>query len=534
MMTLGRDVQAFFPHVVKNVAVDSMEVKKLVYMYIIQNASQNSDLALLSISSFQKDMSSPNPLVRAKALQAMSTMRVSSVVHLIIIQLKSAVKDSSAYVRRTAGHVLPIVNKLDTKFRSDLMGMLTILLDDDSVYVLSGALYAFQQICPKNWDLIHPNFRKICHLLADMDEWGQGVSLNILLRYARNQFKSPFVREEEKETKSEKKDSSDSSEEDDEEDLFNKKSKSDELLASEVELDPDHKMLITSAKNLVYTMNAGVALSVATLLYYIAPIEHCGESARALIHHVHTRREVSYVLLANIATMTNDRPEMFTAYYKDFYIRATEPTFLKEIKLDILSKLATESNINAILREYQAYAKDPDIAFRCATIDAMGRCASLIPEVAEQTLRGLMFLVADPCPAVVAASVVVIRQIIQRDPAKYDKVMLSLMKLLNKTNVPEARAAITWIVGEYRFVVMFYCFLFVFLQPILAHFFVCFVTCRVTLGSSLLFFFLLATLASHNTFGILLLSKLFAWLYLQFMLFTYIIGIMLLNMHLMH
>ena len=210
-------------------------------------------------------------------------------------------------------------------------------------------------------------------------------------------------------------------------------------------------MLINSTKNLIYSMNAGVALSSATLLYYIAPIEHCGESIKALIHHIHTRREISYVLLANIATMTNDRPEMFTAYYKEFYIRSTEPTFIKQLKLDILSKLATESNINSILREFQAYARDNDIAFRCATIDAMGRCASSIPEVAEQTLRGLMFLVADPCPNVVASSVVVIRQIIQRNPAKYDKVMLSLMKLLNKTNVPEARAAITWIIGEYRY-----------------------------------------------------------------------------------
>ena len=53
-MTLGRDVSPFFPHVVKNVVVESMEVKKLVYMYVIHYASTNGDLALLSISSFQK------------------------------------------------------------------------------------------------------------------------------------------------------------------------------------------------------------------------------------------------------------------------------------------------------------------------------------------------------------------------------------------------------------------------------------------------------------------------------------------------
>ncbi|ETO31343.1 hypothetical protein RFI_05778, partial [Reticulomyxa filosa] len=191
-MTLGRDVSQLFPHVVKNVVVDSMEVKKLVYMFVVHYAAQNQNLALLAISSFQKDMSSPNPLVRAKALQAMATMRVGAVAHLIIIHLKNAVKDSSAYVRRTAAQVLPVVLKLDAKFRPDLIFMLTTLLNDESVVVLSGALYSFQQICPSNWDVIHPNFRKICHLLADMDEWGQTVALEILLRYARNQFASPL------------------------------------------------------------------------------------------------------------------------------------------------------------------------------------------------------------------------------------------------------------------------------------------------------------------------------------------------------
>ncbi len=33
--------------------------------------------------------------------------------------------------------------------------------------------------------------RKLCHLLADIDEWGQIVILNILTRYGRTQFEDP-------------------------------------------------------------------------------------------------------------------------------------------------------------------------------------------------------------------------------------------------------------------------------------------------------------------------------------------------------
>ena len=454
MMTLGRDVSELFPAVVKNVVVESMEIKKLVYMYVIHYAATNPNLALLSISSFQKDMASPNPLVRAKALHAMSCMRVSSVTHLIILQLKNAVKDSSSYVRRTAAQVLPAVNNLDNKFKVDLIAMLTTLLADDDVYVLSGALYSFNVLCPNKFDLIHINYRKICHLLADMDEYGQIVALSILQRYARNQFRSPFPRtktnegKEEGDTLREEKETKKDDDEDDEDDLLDLTQEEDYI-----ELDPDHKLLITSAKNLIFSMNAQVVLSVVTLLYYCAPNSDCVDAIRALIQFVNfSKREISYCILANISTMATERSELFAGFYKDFYIKSIEAGFLKELKLDILSKIATEGNIGHILQEFTAYAKDPDVKFRCSTIEAMGRCSSMIPDVAEKTMTSLMTLLspANQSPDVVASSVIVIRQIIQRNPSNYEKSMLKLLKLLQKTNVPAARCAIVWIIGEYR------------------------------------------------------------------------------------
>merc|ERR1712154_211525 len=70
----------------------------------------------------------------------------------------------------------------------------------------------------------------------------------------------------------------------------------------------------------------------------------------------------------------------------------------------------------------------------------------------EKTMVSLMSLLApsNQSPDVVASSVIVIRQIIQRNPSNYEKSMLKLLKLLQKTNVPAARCAIVWIIGEYR------------------------------------------------------------------------------------
>ena len=49
----GRDCSALFPSVVKNVAVQNMEVKRLVYDYLIYYANKEQELALLAVNTFQ-------------------------------------------------------------------------------------------------------------------------------------------------------------------------------------------------------------------------------------------------------------------------------------------------------------------------------------------------------------------------------------------------------------------------------------------------------------------------------------------------
>ena len=50
---------------------------------------------------------------------------------------------------------------------------------------------AFEELCPERIDLIHKNYRKLCNLLVDIDEWGQSAVIHMLTRYARSQFLDP-------------------------------------------------------------------------------------------------------------------------------------------------------------------------------------------------------------------------------------------------------------------------------------------------------------------------------------------------------
>ena len=84
-----------------------------------------------------------------------------------------------------------------------------------------------------------------------------------------------------------------------------------------------------------------------------------------------------------------------------------------------------------------------------ARVQAVGRIASALPDVADRCLRGLMGLINTSSEVVVAAAIIVIRQLLQQHP-QHVNIIVRLAKKLDETTVPQARAAIVWIIGEFQ------------------------------------------------------------------------------------
>jgi AP-3 complex subunit beta len=78
----GRDVSDFYPHVVKLVGAKSLEVRKMVYMYLVQYADHDAttrELSLLSINSFQRGLADHEQLIRGLALRVLSSIRIPDI-----------------------------------------------------------------------------------------------------------------------------------------------------------------------------------------------------------------------------------------------------------------------------------------------------------------------------------------------------------------------------------------------------------------------------------------------------------------------
>uniref|UniRef100_A0A8C7ZH68 AP-3 complex subunit beta n=1 Tax=Oryzias sinensis TaxID=183150 RepID=A0A8C7ZH68_9TELE len=413
MIARGKNASDLFPAVVKNVACKNIEVKKLVYVYLVRYAEEQQDLALLSISTFQRGLKVQLISISAFFVKVSTVLKVKKQSYRFIFSHnKTSSFDFS----------------LDPEQKDQLIEVIEKLLADKTTLVAGSVVMAFEEVCPERIDLIHKNYRKLCNLLIDVEEWGQVVIINMLTRYARTQFLNPNINVSRVQNW-----------------VYSETDSS--FLFPCMRLFKSHSIALWFLSELFRAVSLPIEQSHDAALIYTAirKILIC-----CLTHvHVSCFSEVQYVVLQNVATMTIKRRGMFEPYLKSFYIRSTDPTQIKILKLEVLTNLANETNISTILREFQTYIKSMDKDFVAATIQAIGRCATNIGEVRDTCLNGLVQLLSNRDELVVAESVVVIKKLLQMQPEKHSDIIKHMAKLTDNIQVPMARASILWLIGEY-------------------------------------------------------------------------------------
>jgi len=86
-----------FPDVCNCMQTPNLELKKLVYLYLINYAKSQPDLAIMAVNTFVKDASDSNPLIRALAVRTMGCIRVEQITEYLTTPLSKALKDEDPY-----------------------------------------------------------------------------------------------------------------------------------------------------------------------------------------------------------------------------------------------------------------------------------------------------------------------------------------------------------------------------------------------------------------------------------------------------
>ncbi|KAL4575090.1 hypothetical protein LXL04_021931 [Taraxacum kok-saghyz] len=512
LIAQGLDVSNYFPQVVKNVASQSLEVKKLVYLYLLHYAERQVDNiltlnqtlrpneALLSINIFQRDLGDQNPLVRAWALRTMAGIRLHVISPLVLVAVRKCARDPSVYVRKCAANALPKLNDLRLEENeASIIEIIGILLNDNSPGVVGAAAAAFASICPNNLPLIGRNYTRLCEMLPDVEEWGQIILIGILLRYviskrglAKESIMASLCPQNDDEKSGSDPDSNYLEKKEkyevfsgvNEPELLAMVSRSylegqDKYLSSHStnvdvvtslefdssrftssKSDDDLKILLQCTLPLLWSRNSAVVVAAAGVHWIMAPKEDIFKIVKPLLFLLRSSDASKYVVLCNIQVFTKVMPSLFAPNYEDFFINTSDAYQVKSLKLEILSSIATDASISAIFQELQDYVRDPDRRFAADTVAAIGLCAKRNPQVANTCLEGLIALTSPKSinstsgsmddDAVLIQAIASIKDIIKQDPIAHDKAIIYLIRNLDVIKVPVARAIVVWILGEYN------------------------------------------------------------------------------------
>uniref|UniRef100_A0A9J8DIJ5 Adaptor related protein complex 2 subunit beta 1 n=1 Tax=Cyprinus carpio carpio TaxID=630221 RepID=A0A9J8DIJ5_CYPCA len=189
-MTVGKDVSSLFPDVVNCMQTDNLELKKLVYLYLMNYAKSQPDMAIMAVNSFVKDCEDPNPLIRALAVRTMGCIRVDKITEYLCEPLRKCLKDEDPYVRKTAAVCVAKLHDINAQMVEDqgFLDSLRDLIADSNPMVVANAVAALSEISESHpnsnlLDLNPQNINKLLTALNECTEWGQIFILDCLSNY---------------------------------------------------------------------------------------------------------------------------------------------------------------------------------------------------------------------------------------------------------------------------------------------------------------------------------------------------------------
>ncbi len=189
-MTVGTDVSMLFTDVLKRMQTADLELKKLVYLYIMNYAKSKPDLAILAVNTFKRDTRDKNALIRAMAVRTMGCIRVEKITEYLTTPLRQTLKDSDPYVRKTAAVCVAKLFDISPELVSEqgFLDQLHDMVSDSNPMVVANAVAALTEIHDSSEvDVLRidsGSLRKLLVALNECTEWGQVSILDALAFYS--------------------------------------------------------------------------------------------------------------------------------------------------------------------------------------------------------------------------------------------------------------------------------------------------------------------------------------------------------------
>ncbi|GAA5828712.1 hypothetical protein JCM11251_005847 [Rhodosporidiobolus azoricus] len=413
-MTMGQDLSPLYPDVLACLSIQVLEIKKMVYLYLINYARVKPEMVKHALPGLLADANDKNALVRALAIRTMSYIPVPEVLRALLEPLHHSLRDRDPYVRKTAAICVAKLYMHDRRLveKEGFVNGLRDLLMDPNPTVIANAVAALTEISERS-DNIHLRLnadiaRRLVKAMGEASEWGQTYILESLMFYVPDEHEDA------------------------------------ELLAEQIAIRLQHSnsaVVLATVKVILYLMNYMGSEQVVE--------DMCRKLSPPLVTLLSSGYEVQYVALRNIHLIIQRRPSVLKNEVKVFFCKYNDPIYVKLAKLEIIYRLANARNVEQVLAELKEYASEVDVEFVRKSVRTIGRLAIKITSAADLCISVLLSLVKTKVSYVVQEAIVVIKDIFRRYPNQYEGVIGTLCENLDALDTPDAKAAMIWIIGQY-------------------------------------------------------------------------------------
>ncbi|GMI88498.1 Adaptor protein complex protein 4B [Hibiscus trionum] len=421
-MTIGIDVSSLFGEMVMCSATSDIVLKKMCYLYVGNYAKVNPDLALLTINFLQRDCHDEDPMIRGLALRSLCSLRVANLVEYLVGPLGSGLKDSNSYVRMVAVvGVLKLYHiSASTCVDADFPSMLKhLMLNDSDTQIVANCLSALQEIWSAEAStseeasrerealISKPFIYYLLNRIKEFSEWAQCLVLELVTKYVPSDSSEIF-------------------------DIMN-------LL--------EDRLQHANGAVVLATVKVFLQLTLSMTDVHQQVYERIKAPLLTLVSS--GSPEQSYAVLSHLHLLVMRAPYVFSSDYKHFYCQYNEPSYVKRLKLEMLTAVANESNTYEIVTELCEYAANVDIPIARESIRAVGKIALQQYDVNAIVDRLLQFLEMEK-DYVTAEALVLVKDLLRKYP-QWSHDCIAVVGNISSNNVqePKAKAALIWMLGEY-------------------------------------------------------------------------------------
>eukprot|EP00835_Amoeboradix_gromovi_P004368 NODE_336_length_10675_cov_0.185136.p1 type:complete len:881 gc:universal NODE_336_length_10675_cov_0.185136:2031-4673(+) len=424
-MTMGQDMSLLFNEVINCLSFNSLEIKRLVYLYLQHYAKQKPDLSIMVMNSLTKDIQDINPLVQVMAMKTIPFIANEKTTNSFSEVLKRVLQDTNPYVKKSAIMcVVKISYSLaltegepdkDWVIREGFFDIIVRLVNDPSPAVMTTALTALSQIS----DII-PNLAKVAFPFSTASKIA--IALNECIEWHQIQVIEYLI---------------------------------NFIPASEEEALSICDKTITRLQH----SNSGIVLAAGRLVIYLANWINDVETRINMIKKVippmitllNHFPEVQYVVLKNILLLIQQYPKAFNGpqLAKSFFVKYNDPIYVKLAKLEILVRLVDEETVTQVVTELKEYSQEVDVDFARKSVRSIGICAMKVESMSSRCINALVELAKTQISYIVQEVMVVMKDVFRRYPNKYEGLIAQLCEHLAVIDEPEAKSSMIWIVGQY-------------------------------------------------------------------------------------